>query len=294
MNDKLWNGPETGDPQPIIYSGGLLSKGGGTVEADVVKRSRLRYACLSYFYINSFGRTEAGENVLKALRQLGTRCFLDSGAYSYHVYAEKRKIQLTKKEAAKFIDGYAEWVKTSGFAFDFIVTFDYERDPDIVLWANKLLEEKHGLHPVPVYHKGTSITALRKLIDRGYSLIGIGGLLPYHEGNIRHFLDHVFNVTERHSVRCHGFGMGGQIMLDYPWFSVDSSSPVQVAKRGDVFRTSLDPRKVYDVVPVSSRSTAVRSGRKDCREDRIVDNLQLIDGLMDLKRPPVRFKKGLF
>lgn len=146
--------PQPGDPKPIIYLGSPTAK--------VLPLAK--FWCLSYF------KHEA--HLVKQAKAQGCRIFLDSGAFSYLMQAQKRGQVLTPKDADAIANKYVDWVYAMEFPFDFIATFDYVRDPKIVLQMTRKIERR-GLKPVPVYHNGTSITALHKLIDKGYQFIAI-------------------------------------------------------------------------------------------------------------------------
>lgn len=289
---RIWTGPEEGDPKPIIYFGGALD---GSRHAILKHLKLIHYSCLSYFYLAAvkYGKGAVSRGLLEKIKANGTRCFLDSGAYTYQMQARKKNKPLTWKAAEVIIEEYAKWIYETDFVFDFIVTFDYERDP-VTMWKATERLEARGLHPVPVYHLGVSIKTLHEIIARGYSLIGIGGLIPFNGARARPFLDQVFNVTEKHGVRCHGFGIGGPAMFEYPWFSVDSSAWMHLARIGKVYRASNDPRRLYETIPVSSKQTAVTAGLEDARDERIAINFRFLNQLMENSRKPVTRRKALF
>jgi hypothetical protein len=291
--NKIWTGPEVSDPKPIIYLGGDAFKFGE--EALKV----LRFCCVSYFQMGA--NAAYRDSTFELFRKYGIRAFLDSGAFSYQMQVLKKNQPLDRKAAEIIIDQYAEWVfrYTNEFTFDFLVTFDYLRDAEVVSWTTQRLQNR-GLHPVPVYHLNSPLTALRRLVDQGYTLIGIGGLAGNTSGShhptskpyAKSFLDQVFSLTERLRVRCHGFGIGGQIIADYPWFSVDSTSWSHYARRGMVNQTSHNPQKLFDAVPVSSRISGARFSEGDDTIARAVQNIKFWSTLTDRRRPPV--KRGLF
>ena len=296
---KIWTGPEKDDPKPIIYLSGCEN------EQAIVKAfpSLLRFVCVSYFSGQRFIQEFAQE-----FTQRGIRCFLDSGAFSYQMQALKKKRPLDQRAAAIIIDQYVKWVYACPFAFDFIVTFDYSRNAGVAEWATKRIEGE-GLRPVPVYHLGSPITALRKLVDRGYTLIGIGGMVPYKANVCRPFLDQVFALTEKYRVRCHGFGIGSLAMFQYPWFSVDTTAWLYLAKHGQVLRPSKDPRRVMEQITTSLRTAMHRgnvqeqtlpeqfdrdstAGRE--RAERIIQNIQFYNSLMEASPLTAKVKRGLF
>jgi hypothetical protein len=284
---KLWTGPESGDPKPIIYLGGNSTKQRAKILAPI-----LRYYCASYFYHKNFT-----DNLLPNFKGFPVRAFLDSGAYSYHLQTLKSKRQqsLSRKDAEVIIDKYVDWVYEVDFRFDFIVTFDYLPDAAITEWATKRIE-KRGLRPVPVYHMASPINVLRRLIDDGYTLICIGGLHTRNPKKLRPFLDQVFNFTEKHGTRCHGLGIGSSDMLNYPWFSVDSTTWLVTGYCGAVLKPSLDPRRPYVKVNVSHRTSPahLRAQAKDNIMVRLEQNIHFWNNFMDQHRPQPKLREPLF
>ncbi len=290
---KTWTGPSTGDPKPIIYLSGIVA--GGNVEKALRSRPDIvRYQCVSYFYLGTRA-PERNTELFGVFHEHGTRCFLDSGAFSYQIQAIKKKCPLDKKAAAGIIDQYVDWVYACPYVFDFIVSFDYERDATVEAWATKRIESR-GLHPVPVYHLGSPLSVLRGMIDSGYTFIAIGGMVGSPNAQLHPFLDQVFNITTPRNIRLHGFGIGSAVtMFKYPWFCVDSTTWLAAAgKGGQVVRRSVDPRKIVEVVNVSPRSTAICHTLGDNREARIVETWQTYQSLMTDPPRQALSKKGLF
>ena len=77
---------------------------------------------------------------------------------------------------------------------------------------------------------------MERYIDEGHVLLSIGRgqrwgsrvkMLPY--------LDRVFNLAEKRGVLLHGFAVTDvELMMRFPWYSVDSSSWLQVRNVGHV------------------------------------------------------------
>jgi hypothetical protein len=134
------------------------------------------------------------------------------------------------------------------------------------------------------------------LIDNGYTLIGLGGLIPYKASRARPFFDQVFDLTEKHGVRLHGFGVGGQDVIRYPWFSVDSSAWWSSAAQGILNKESLDPRQLSQKVTVSTKRTAIRYDIEDNWVPRVAHNIEFWTKLMYKlsQRAAPKVKRGLF
>lgn len=284
---KIWTGPTTGDPKPIIYLGG------DTVPFYVWRKfpellNVVRFRCFSYFYLVM--EAAGFRDWQMCHTHGGVRAFLDSGAFSYQMFALRKKQKLDQKAATGIIDKYVDWVYACPFVFDFIVTFDYSRNATEAEWATRRIE-KRGLHPVPVFHLGSALSTLHRLVKE-YPFIGIGGMVPFRAAIARPFLDQVFNITEKHGTKLHGFGIGGTMIVTYPWFSVDSTTWLQDTRSGKVAKHSPDPRRLYIPVPVSTKSSAVTSEIEDHYLARAAANLRFWSTLTDRPKPTI--KRGLF
>jgi len=153
---------------------------------------------------------------------------VDSGAHSWNKETiTPVGMKRTKKirPASEFIKFYFNFIKLHGHKKLIFVEFDvYGHLPveqiDKFYYDIKALNLKSKF--IRVYHpmldNGT-LTTLQKWIDEGQEYIGIGNdSTPY--------LDDIFSLT-RDKVRIHGFAMTKLgLMEKYPFFSVDSTSPL--------------------------------------------------------------------
>jgi hypothetical protein len=186
----------------------------------------LKFTCLSFYY-----RKQA-EACLPEFRQRGIRVFLDSGAFTYLMRAQKTGVILDKKIVDRVLVEYAAWVRKINFQFDFCATFDYVREPKEVIRVTQRLKAE-GLSAVPVYHGTSSLNALRQYIDAGHKFILISkGAYIGTWSMTRPFLDQVFNITEKYGIACHGLACTGPEIIKYPWHSVDSARWIKAALYG--------------------------------------------------------------
>jgi hypothetical protein len=112
-------------------------------------------------------------------------------------------------------------------------------------WRNQKYMEDKGYSPLPVYHIGDKIEYLYKCLE--YPYFCLGGISKSIGDSRVKFLDKCWDIicdTPDRLPKCkvHGFGMTGlEMMIRYPWFSVDSTSwltagrfgGVLIPKRGD-------------------------------------------------------------
>ncbi len=197
---------------------------------------------------------------------------LDSGAHSlYTEYMIKTKhahgyAWSDTDEFWQYVDRYAEFVKKHEKLLTCYVNVDVIFNPEQSWKVQKYMEEKHNLSPIPVAHYGTDLKWLQKYIDAGYEYIGLGGLgqevtkAQYYAWADRAF-DMICNQPSRLPlVKIHGFAMTSlDLMLRYPWYSVDSTSWVATSRFGSIYVPRYrNGQWIYDENPwkvvVSSRS----------------------------------------
>ena len=182
--------------------------------------------------------------------------FIDSGAhslYNKHVLKASKGIAKGKgdysyynltpgSEFRQYVDEYAQFIKEYGKYIDFYANVDAIFNPTLTWKIQEYLEQEHGLRPVPVIHCGADLSWFEKYLDKGYRYIGIGGL---GQGvSKRDFLewgDRVFSLLcpgpgRLPVIRTHGFAiMSWELLVRYPWFSVDSASWLKAAAYGQVY-----------------------------------------------------------
>jgi hypothetical protein len=176
--------------------------------------------------------------------------FLDSGAFSLLSKAKKYQEEhggskwayYDTDEFWEYADKYASFIKRYKRGIDLYANLDAIPNPELTWRNQKYLEEKHGLKPVPVVHYGTSLDWLKKYIDAGYELIGLGGLVGNTVMmNCKVWIDRCFNFVcdnpERlPSVKLHGFGVTSwHLLTRYPWWSVDSAAWDKAASYGGIY-----------------------------------------------------------
>lgn len=144
------------------------------------------------------------------------------------------------KEFYDYVQGYMDYVKFFGKAFEFHVTvdviFNHER-------TDKVLKifDKAGLTPLPVLHYNTPHEYLVKWADR-YPYIGIGGV-PRNTTLVQ-YINHGNEVFKyfgnTKAIKTHGFALTAfQLLSSMPWYSVDSTSPSVHGRFGNVMLPKL-------------------------------------------------------
>lgn len=226
------------EEKPLLYLSGSSS---GKEHEEALYKHGCRHRCYSFGYVSEHGLdyTPKMKEALKTSIDLGVGVMLDSGVASFHNLLRKRNVgkhsrDQIEKMKDKVIGPYTNFVKHGRKEWDWYVTFDYVHDAQICWDVQKDLQKK-GINPVPVYHSGQDTEWFKRYCDEGYKLIGIGGTVQRRGyAQTRMVLDRIFDIAERYKgVNLHAFGITSlNLMLGYPWYSVDSASWVKVAAYG--------------------------------------------------------------
>lgn len=177
---------------------------------------------------------------------------LDSGAFTQRKEAMKYHKKTGKGpfafyETNQFWDyvwDYCQFVKKYAPAIDLYSNLDVIPNAELTWKVQQYMEEQHGLRPVPVVHYRTDLKWLRFYINRGHDMISLGGVSgKTKDPEARRWLDSAFSICCPESrggntpiIKLHGFGLSRfDIMMAYPWFSVDSSTWTSTASYGGIF-----------------------------------------------------------
>jgi hypothetical protein len=178
---------------------------------------------------------------------------LDSGAYS----VSTKGITINIETFASFINENRPLFK--GGIFNLDVLSDPAKSYDNWLQLKSL-----GAETIPVYHHGEDVKWLHKYLDNCV-YVGIGAIANLSTDARIETLDllwknHLTDFGGEPRCALHGLGLTSpEVMLRYPWFSVDSSSAVKQAAFGGVlipsFRKGVPDFNNMRILAVSSKST---------------------------------------
>lgn len=175
----------------------------------------------SYHYLGS-------QRTVDNIRRDGRKIFLDSGAFS----AFTKGVEVDIKAYAQFCKDNADIILMPS-------VLDAIGDPDGT-WVNQKRLEDLGVACLPCYHYGEPEAVLEYYIAN-YDYITIGGMVPVSGPNLVRWLDRIWPkyLIDEHGqprVKVHGFGLTSpDLMARYPWYSVDSSSWLQISSFGAIF-----------------------------------------------------------
>ncbi|MEI2357865.1 hypothetical protein [Mesobacillus zeae] len=220
-------------------------------------------------------------NALMMLEKYDLFCIVDSGAYSlFNEKKKKSKIQqqelfeenlmndFTIEGYAKFINENMDNKRILGFLPLDVVGNAYETRSNY----NKLKSLVPEATVYPVWQFTDSLKELETLVQEEHELICIGGLVPFISNRkpfIRKVLDKVF--TKFPEQPFHALGIGDELLLEYGFFSSDSTAYLnaQKYKKG---------RKIY-----LNNGMRVPAPDKMSTEEIISQNLRFLLGLEERK-----------
>ncbi len=147
------------------------------------------------------------------LHGIDVRIFADSGAFS------------AMSKGAPIEQGrYVDWVKANSGIFEVYSNLDVIGDPKRSQ-ENLDTMEAAGLRPIPVFHTGSPMVVLDRLVER-YPYVALGGMVPWSKdpAKLGAWMRACF-ARAKPETRFHGFGMTSwDLIRAFPWYSVDSSS----------------------------------------------------------------------
>jgi hypothetical protein len=216
-------------------------------ELAVIQAGALKHRCFSFAMIQKIPGLPYYlahlEGSYQACLENGIGIMMDSGVVSYR--SHKNSLIKAGKSIEKlatqdqFIEQYVEYVKANQHLWDIYFTVDLERHAEKILgWHKKLLAM--GVKPVPVVHgEGEALEYLKKYRDLGHKLIGLGtnAAIRSRQFQFRHYLDAMFDAGAKWGLEFHGLALTAPwMLLEYPWWSADSSSWSRAAGYGTIFR----------------------------------------------------------
>lgn len=157
--------------------------------------------------------------------------FLDCGAFTAHT----KGIEIGIEHYADYIERNKEWINT-------YPNLDVKGDKDQTMKNQEWLE-RQGLTPIPVYHGSERDFKLLEELMKKYEYIAIGDVVgeigQTRIENARKTLDPIFALNGKYKRKLHGFGVTSvDVMLRYPWYSVDSTQWGIGAGYGRVLRSN--------------------------------------------------------
>lgn len=123
------------------------------------------------------------------------------------------------------LHAYIDFCKRYGGVVDTYAGLDVIGDEEAT-WRNQRAMEAAGLTPMPTFHFADSWNTLRGMVKE-YDRIGLACMASLGMKERVEFLDGCWRIVQDSprwpSIRVHGWAMtSAQVILRYPWYSVDS------------------------------------------------------------------------
>jgi hypothetical protein len=199
-------------------------------------RQEVPYLLESYHYFNN-------DNMARKLRDGGEQVFLDSGAFS-----------AWSKGVTIDLDGYCDFAQKNADLFTVVSVLDVIGSAEGT-WHNQQEMEKRGVRPIPCFHYGEDLRWCDYYV-KNYEYLALGGFGVANRKQIRQWLDRVWDRclldgSGNPRIKVHGFAITAiPLMERYPWYSVDSSSWVQIARIGAIYHPDWGPLMLSTTSPL--------------------------------------------
>lgn len=182
------------------------------------------------------------------MRNNSAKIFLDSGAFSAFTLGVKLEVA----DYVNYIKDNMDIIRVEDGVLMASV-LDGIGDADET-WRNQMEMERMGVRPLPCYHFGEPIEALRWYVEN-YEYITLGGMVGATTEQLRIWLERVWEDSlldgaGRAKIKVHGFGITSRpLMKEFDWYSCDSSSWIQSAAFGGIETPKWGPLNVSGKSP---------------------------------------------
>lgn len=196
-------------------------------DGDAVVQTGHKNCLFSFHYF-----ADKMDYIKEIKKQFKLKLFIDSGAFS--AFTQDAEIN---------IDEYIEFIHA--LKPDLYVGLDSITSYKITLENQRIMEEA-GLNPAPTFHVGEPIKVLEQFVER-YPYIALGGMVGAGS-KIQPFLKGCWKLIlqKNPKLKVHGFGLTDQdIIKDYPFYSVDSSSYSGGVRFGQMYYWSEKARRIH-------------------------------------------------
>lgn len=193
---------------------------------------------LSYYYIRRRGKDEI-EARLKKNR--GMKILIDSGAFTF--FNDPKYSTKSVEWWEKYVENYVDFVRTHREHIFACVELDIDSlvgKEKVDEWREKYFHtlEKEGINVIYLYHLDKSLEDFDVLCKKhpyvGFSYIELKSTLK-DQTEVDFVINNLFNIAKKNKSAIHGFAVtGNKMLLNYPFFSADSTSYLSGAQFGTV------------------------------------------------------------
>ncbi len=193
---------------------------------------------LSYYYIRRRGKDEI-EARLKKNR--GMKILIDSGAFTF--FNDPKYSTKSVEWWEKYVENYVDFIRTHREHIFACVELDIDSlvgKEKVDEWREKYFHalEKEGINVIYLYHLDKSLEDFDQLCKKhpyvGFSYIELKSTLT-DQAEVDFVINNLFNIAKKNKSAIHGFAVtGNKMLLNYPFFSADSTSYLSGAQFGTV------------------------------------------------------------
>lgn len=204
--------------------------------------TQIPYVLESFYYIKDFQIP---------LIKSADLFLLDSGAFTF-MNTIKGNVNWNE-----YVRKYIDFINKNDVKHYFELDIDKIVGYDKVKQIRRQLEEETGKQCIPVWHKSRGIDEYKKMLSE-YEYIAIGGfaikdIKPQEYPLIKRIVRYAYDS----GVKVHGLGYTHQDVLDYAFYSCDSSSWNTCKRFGKIYK--FDGEKIVCINP---KNTGTRRDRQ--------------------------------
>jgi len=220
----------------------------------------------SYHYVGA-------QRFVDQMRADNAKVFLDSGAFSAHTLG----VEIDLATYCNYIKTNIDlWRVEDGVVMASVL--DGIGDP-LKTYQNQIAMEQLGAKPLPCFHFNEDERYLEHYV-KNYSYITLGGMVGRSSKQLMIWLDRIWerylvDGSGRPRLKVHAFGITAvPIMERYPWFSVDSSSWIQMTSFGSIMTPQWGPLSVSEKSPSRHEAGRHASTLTQIEQDFVLQMLE--------------------
>lgn len=196
---------------------------------------------MSYYYIRRRGLKEIEDRLQ---RHRGMKLLIDSGAFTFMKDPQYREKSLEWWE--KYLKNYTDFIKTHRDYIFACVELDIDSivgEEQAEKWREQYFYplEQDGVKVIYLFHFDKTLDDFEELCRKhayvGFSYVELKNLLVEQNEfeSIDNVVANIFNIAKKYKSAIHGFAItGNRLLLNFPFFSADSTSYLTGAQFGQI------------------------------------------------------------
>jgi hypothetical protein len=230
-------------------------------DLEVAKANGAEFVLMSYWWLK--GKKDPFAHV----KRLGLKVLLDSGAFTAH-----------NKGAELNVEEYAAFVIEHKDVLHSYITLDVIGD-EVATAANDAYLRSLGLNPVPVFPAMGDLADLAKLLEADHDFVAIGATVGLSEKVKRELFEKIFTAFP--DGRFHWLGGSSSLIVEFAWFSADSSTWLSGRKYGKIMNERFETMKVeMDGFEALAHNVRILAAL----EDKYINEVEAADELLLFSR----------